>query len=121
MDEDNAGQKEERVPNAKVKQSVPKAAKLIDANVEFLPRPPVKSNKIKSSVKENRVLPIISRPTKDGAVAPKRKNPKKVNWADQSKNSPLQEIRYIALEGNGKKIPEDKRYLKKIHFLVINF
>ena len=110
MDEDNAVQKEERVPNVKIKQSVPKAVKLIDANVEFLPRPPVKSTKnIKSSVKENRVLPIISRPTKDGAVAPKRKNPKKVNWADQSKNSPLQEIRYIALEGNGKKIPEDKR------------
>ena len=48
MDEETAEQKEERVPNAKIKQSLPKAAKLIDifSNVELKPRPPVKNKNI---------------------------------------------------------------------------
>ena len=62
LDEDIVEQKEERVPNAKIKQSVPKAAKLIDIGIGLpIPRPPVKSTRIRLAVKENRPS-IISRP-----------------------------------------------------------
>ena len=65
MDEETAELKEERVPNAKIKQSLPKAAKLIDifSNVELKPRPPVKNkNRISlAAVKENKPS-IVTRP-----------------------------------------------------------
>ena len=105
---------------AKVKQSEPKTAKLIE--FDLLPRNPTRkiskiklkaANNAKPSTSDQNVPPPPppQEPSSSSTDATKghQKSKRRISWADQEHKKPLSEIRYIDVVGKGQPLPKDKR------------